>query len=96
MGLITMFGIISQTQMCPTISLPGSLVDQLSGKNVPRQHLIEEAQVLAAKILMGAAVPTEMEEDDVSYLDNTLHIMKGHRGTVQVPPYVPTFPAAMG
>eukprot|EP00957_Ditylum_brightwellii_P160959 12255271-Ditylum_brightwellii.AAC.1 len=33
------------------------------GKDVPRQHLTEEAQVLAAKILMGATVTTKMEED---------------------------------
>eukprot|EP00957_Ditylum_brightwellii_P087847 6690087-Ditylum_brightwellii.AAC.1 len=64
---------------------------------------------------MGAAVPTEMEEDgtmryqfhrpigghgshyvDVLYLDDTLRIMKGHRGTVYVFSRVPTFPAAMG
>mmetsp|Transcript_13564 Transcript_13564/g.19868 ORF Transcript_13564/g.19868 Transcript_13564/m.19868 type:complete len:468 (+) Transcript_13564:101-1504(+) len=85
------------------------------GKDVPRRHLTEEARVLAAKILMGAAVPTEMEEDgtmryqfhrpigghgshyvDVLYLDDTLRIMKGHRGTVYVFSRVPTFPAAMG
>eukprot|EP00957_Ditylum_brightwellii_P094229 7174653-Ditylum_brightwellii.AAC.2 len=33
------------------------------GKDVPRQHLIEEACVLAAKIIMGTIVPTEMKED---------------------------------
>eukprot|EP00957_Ditylum_brightwellii_P026047 1969237-Ditylum_brightwellii.AAC.1 len=35
----------------------------IGGKDVPRQHLTEEAQVLAAKILMGAAVSPEMEGD---------------------------------
>ncbi len=63
----------------------------------------EQAKLLAAKMLMGATVPTEMAEDgsmeftftrplgghgvaylDVIYLDDTLRIVRGHRGTIFV------------
>jgi hypothetical protein len=72
-------------------------------KPQPSRTFGEKARVLAANLLMGAQVPTAMEDDgtmeytfsrplgghgvaymDVIYLDNTLRIVRGHRGTLFV------------
>ena len=70
---------------------------------LPRRHIQEKARVLAAKLLLGATVPEEIEEDgsmsyhfkrpigghgtayiDHLYLDDTLRIVQGHRGSLFV------------
>eukprot|EP00957_Ditylum_brightwellii_P193050 14699406-Ditylum_brightwellii.AAC.1 len=79
MGLIMMFGYNlpdPDVPNCFSIWFTGGTIEVnnlvnnreewkriFGGKDIPKQHLIEEARVLAAKILLGAAVPYEMEED---------------------------------
>lgn len=71
--------------------------------NPPKHGLGEKAKLLAVKMLMGATIPTQMEEDgsleyeftrplgghgvafvDLLYVDESLRIVRGHRGTVFV------------
>ncbi|KAL7576064.1 hypothetical protein ACA910_000848 [Epithemia clementina (nom. ined.)] len=73
------------------------------GKNPPKHGLVEQAKLLAVKLLMGATVPDHMAEDgtmdytfqrplgghglayvDTLYVDESLRIVKGHRGTIFV------------
>lgn len=68
-----------------------------------RRQLQEKARVLAAKLLLGATVPSKMEDDgtmefeltrpigghgtaytDVLFLDKSLRIVQGHRGSLFV------------
>lgn len=72
-------------------------------KNPPKHGLGEQAKLLAVKLLMGATLPTQMEEDgsltytfqrplgghglayvDTLYVDGSLRIVQGHRGTIFV------------
>lgn len=71
--------------------------------NPPKHALGEKAKLLAVKLLMGATIPTKVEEDgslqyeftrplgghgisyvDLLYVDESLRIVRGHRGTVFV------------
>ena len=73
------------------------------GLNPPRHSMGEKAKLLAVKMLMGATLPTSVNEDgsleyeftrplgghgvayvDSLYVDNSLRIVRGHRGTVFV------------
>jgi hypothetical protein len=73
------------------------------GLNPPRHSMGEKAKLLAVKMLMGAKIPTEMNQDgsleyeftrplgghgvayvDLLYTDDSLRIIRGHRGTVFV------------
>eukprot|EP00979_Chaetoceros_neogracilis_P006369 scaffold1288_cov286-Chaetoceros_neogracile.AAC.16 len=68
-----------------------------------KRHLQEKARILAAKILLGATVPSAVEDDgsmefvltrpigghgstyvDVLYLDNSLRIVQGNKGSLFV------------
>ncbi|GFH56357.1 hypothetical protein CTEN210_12833 [Chaetoceros tenuissimus] len=73
------------------------------GVGAMRRQLQEKARVLAAKLLLGATVPSKMEDDgtmefeltrpigghgtaytDVLFLDKSLRIVQGHRGSLFV------------
>ena len=75
----------------------------------PRRDLSEMARVLAARILVGAHLPQDMQEDgtmqyslrrpigghgkvfcDVLFADDSLRILRGHRGSIFVSTKVPS------
>jgi hypothetical protein len=76
---------------------------QVFGGDALKRHLYEKARILAAKLLLGAEVPTILEDDgsmsftlhrpigghgttyvDVLYLDETLRVVQGNRGSLFV------------
>jgi hypothetical protein len=76
---------------------------KLFGLHPPKHSVGEQAKLLAVKLLMGATIPKEMDEEgcmsytftrplgghgmaylDTLYIDDTLHVVRGHRGTVFV------------